>query len=76
MEEKTTNLKGEMNMFVMVDQDECLGCGSCEAVAPEVFEMNGDGKAEAPNEVTDAQKDSVEEAMSMCPVNCIHWEEE
>ena len=62
-------------MYVLVDQDKCLGCGSCEAVAPEVFEMNGDGKAEAPNEVTDAQKDAVEEAMSMCPVSCISWDE-
>lgn len=64
-----------MSMYVLVEQDECLGCGSCEAVAPDVFSMNGDGKAEAPNEITEEQKAAVEEAISICPVSCISWDE-
>lgn len=63
-------------MWIMVDQDTCLGCGSCEAVAPEIFSLNGDGKAEALNEVTEDQKAAAEEAMGICPVSCIAWDEE
>ncbi|MFM9413973.1 ferredoxin [Peptococcus simiae] len=63
-------------MWLMVDQDACLGCASCEAVAPEIFSMNADGKAEALNEVTEDQKATAQEAIDICPVSCISWDEE
>lgn len=63
-------------MYVMIDQDECIGCGSCEAVCPDVFRLNDDGKAEAYTEATDELKAGAEEAMSICPVKCISWDEE
>lgn len=64
-----------MAMYAMVEQDACLGCGSCEAVAPEVFRMNDEGLAEAYAEVTEDLKPAVEEAMGMCPGSCIKWDE-
>ncbi len=64
-----------MAMYAMVEQDACLGCGSCEAVAPDVFRMNDEGLAEAYAEVTDDLKGAVEEAMEMCPGSCIKWDE-
>ncbi|MEA1901927.1 MAG: ferredoxin [Actinomycetota bacterium] len=30
-------------MKVWIDQDECMGAGTCEQVAPEVFEERADG---------------------------------
>ena len=30
-------------MKVWIDQDECMGAGTCEQVAPEVFEARADG---------------------------------
>lgn len=62
-------------MYAMVDENECIGCGSCEALAPEVFQINDDGKAEAYAEANDDNKASVEEAMEMCPMKCISWDE-
>ena len=32
-------------MLVKVDLDLCMGCSICEAVCPDVFEMNADNKA-------------------------------
>lgn len=62
-------------MYVMVEQADCIGCGSCEAVCPEVFRLNDDGLAEGYAEVTDALKASCEEAMDICPAKCISWDE-
>jgi len=30
----------------MVNQDLCIGCGTCEALCPSVFKLNQAGKAE------------------------------
>lgn len=47
--------------------DSCIGCGSCSALCPEVFEMSG---AVA---IVKAQKDlpCVKEAIEACPVEAI-----
>lgn len=61
-------------MDVTVDQVECVGCGACAEVAPEVFRMNDDDKSEVYGEVTNDNKKEVEEAMDICPVSAISWE--
>ncbi|NQV91933.1 ferredoxin, partial [Candidatus Woesearchaeota archaeon] len=45
----------------------------CTAVAPELFEMNDDGKAQEkkPSELTDQEKDKAKEAVEICPVQAI-----
>lgn len=63
-------------MYMVVEQSECIGCGSCEAVCPDVFRLNDEGKAEAYAEVTEALQASAEEAMNICPVNCISVDED
>lgn len=32
-------------MKVFIDRDECIGCGVCEALCPEVFKLLEDGKS-------------------------------
>jgi ferredoxin len=32
-------------MKIKIDKDKCLGCGTCVAMAPEVFEIGEDGKS-------------------------------
>ena len=32
-------------MKFTVDQETCIGCGMCKATAPDVFDLNEDGKA-------------------------------
>lgn len=63
-------------MVAFVDEELCIGCGQCEEICPEVFEI-GDEKAlvisdEIPGEVLDACYEVVE----TCPVNALILEEE
>ena len=58
-------------MRACVDQNLCIGCGLCVSAAPDVFEMNTDGKAIAFADTTEANKDSVQSAINGCPVSAI-----
>ena len=52
---------------IYIDKDKCIGCGTCEALCPDVFVMK-DGKA-----VVKAAKNMpcVKEAEDACPVDAI-----
>lgn len=57
-------------MEVIVHQDQCIGCGLCESICPEVFRMTDENVAEAyqqPERITD----EVQDAVDSCPVGCI-----
>ena len=58
-------------MRANVDQDLCIGCGLCVSIAPEVFEMNADGKAIAVADTTETNGASVQSAIDGCPVSAI-----
>ncbi len=60
---------------IKLDKETCIGCGACNAVAPELFEMNYDeGKAKVLKEnIEDNSK--AQEAVDTCPVQCIKIEE-
>lgn len=58
-------------MRACVDQGLCIGCGLCVSAAPDVFELNVDGKAVAVDDTTDANRDSVQSAIGDCPVSAI-----
>ncbi|AEJ61474.1 4Fe-4S ferredoxin iron-sulfur binding domain-containing protein [Spirochaeta thermophila DSM 6578] len=59
---------------VVIDRDECIGCGSCADACPDVFEMDDEGKARVilPE---GGDESCIDEAISICPVECIRWEE-
>lgn len=61
-------------MNVAVNQEECVGCGACAELAPEVFRMNDDEKSEVYGKVTPENKSEVQDAIDTCPVSCIAWE--
>lgn len=64
-----------MGRRVYVDEEECIGCGSCEEICPDVFVLNEETeKAEVINP-EGGPEDLIEEAMEACPVECIHWED-
>lgn len=64
-------------MKVKVIENICIGCGSCQALAPEVFEINDNGVAEAKQTIVDDElKDLVNEAKDNCPTGAIDVEEE
>ena len=63
-----------MARVVYVDEDECIGCESCVEIAPDVFTFNETtGKASVVN-TEGAPEDVIQEAIDICPTQCIHWE--
>jgi len=58
-------------MKLRVDKEKCIGCGSCAAMFPDVFEVKGD-KAEVKKEHIDEK--SAKEAIELCPVQAIKKE--
>jgi len=57
-----------------VNKDECTECGVCTDTLPTVFRMDDNNKAEAfdPNGASEVE---IQEAMDLCPVACIIWQE-
>lgn len=59
-------------MNASVDEN-CIGCGACVSICPEVFRMNDEGLAEAyVNPVPSDVEESAQEAADGCPVDAIH----
>ncbi|RJX19492.1 MAG: ferredoxin [Ammonifex sp.] len=60
-------------MRVEVDQDLCIGCGTCVDLCPEVFEwVETEEKAKAVgDEVPDGLKGACREATESCPTDAI-----
>ncbi|MEA2088989.1 MAG: ferredoxin [Patescibacteria group bacterium] len=56
--------------MLRINKDICIGCGTCESLCPEVFEMNDADKAKvkpkAPNGIS-----CIQEAIDSCPVQAI-----
>ncbi len=62
-------------MKVRVDEDSCVGDGSCAEVCPEVFEMQGDLAVVKCDPVPEGVEDLCREAADGCPVEAIIIEE-
>lgn len=62
-------------MKAKVNKDQCIGCGACQAIVPDVFEIEDDGLACTKGEVTDENKDDVIDASESCPTGAIKVEE-
>jgi ferredoxin len=60
---------------VYIDEDECIGCGTCEEICPEVFKLNEKTEKAEVIDPAGSSEDKIEEAIEACPVECIHWEE-
>ncbi len=62
-------------MKVKVDKDLCIGCGACQALVPDVFEIGDDGLAEVKvSEVNDNLKEDTTDAIDNCPTQAISEE--
>ena len=64
-----------MAKSVYVDQEECIGCGNCVDSCPDVFAMTDDSVAEVASNYS-ASEEEIQEAIDICPVECIHWEDQ
>jgi ferredoxin len=55
--------------------ENCIGCGLCASICPEVFSMTDEGVAIAIDaDVPEDALDSAAEAMDSCPVGAIEEE--
>ncbi len=59
-------------MKVKVNQDACIGCGACQAICEDVFEINDEGLSTVKVEtVSDDLKEDVVDAIESCPTAAI-----
>lgn len=60
----------EVIMAVKIDQEACIGCGVCEGMYPDLFEIGPDGKAKVKS-VDSYDEGLASDVASQCPVNAI-----
>ena len=62
-------------MKLKVDKDICIGCGACQAICPDVFEIDDDGLAVSiVEEVNEDIREDAIDAKEGCPVDAIKEE--
>ncbi len=61
---------------IIIDDELCIGCGACEGLAPDHFELKEDGKAHVKKQYSEEDKDIIEEAKDGCPAGAIEIKEE
>lgn len=63
-------------MKVKVNEDACIGCGACCAIADSIFEIGDNGLSEVKKEeVQEDEKQAVRDASEACPTGAIKVEE-
>ena len=65
-----------MSGIPYIVSEDCLACGACVDVCPEVFQLNESlGYAQVVHPDSAAAK-KIQEAVDICPVHCILWDED
>jgi ferredoxin len=59
----------------LVELSDCISCGVCAEVSPEVFRLNDAGYIEIA-ELETYPEYEVNEAIKYCPTDCINWIED
>jgi len=76
--EKVQEPKKQPNLFVDVDKSRCIGCCSCEVIAPDVFEINKESKSNPKSTVINQKGAGVNKIMNAaetCPTKAISVED-
>ncbi len=60
---------------VIVDMNLCQSHGNCVLASPEVFELGDDDVLRWQEEVDDAKRAELEEAVNVCPMTAIRLED-
>ncbi|HHW69257.1 MAG TPA: ferredoxin [Tenericutes bacterium] len=62
---------------VKVSKDLCIGCGACQAICPDVFEIQDDGLATVyVDEIPEELESDVTDAAEGCPTGAIFIDDE
>lgn len=63
-------------MKVVVNRDNCIGCGACESIEPSVFQLDDEGISVVVEEnVANANEESINDAVESCPTSAIEKSE-
>lgn len=64
-------------MKVVVNRDNCIGCGACEAICPEVFQLDDEGiSCCVCEDFSKIDENSLNDAVEGCPTSAISKENE
>jgi ferredoxin len=66
--------KSLMAKIPYVEENDCISCGLCAEICPEVFRLNDQDLSQVYNPAG-ASEEKIQEAIDSCPVQCIRWEE-
>lgn len=58
-------------MKILIDKEKCIGCGACEAIAPEIFKMKGDKAVVVKQAKSKAEENKAKESSDSCPTQAI-----
>jgi ferredoxin len=64
----------ETQMIPAIDMSECTKCGSCLEVCPAVFQRNREIDYIELIDHLEYPEEDVQQAMAICPADCITWE--
>ena len=59
---------------VVIVEADCTACGSCVEACPEVFSLEDGADAAKVIKPTGGPEDKIQEAIDICPTQCINWE--
>ncbi|MGI6472554.1 MAG: ferredoxin [Candidatus Methanomethylophilaceae archaeon] len=61
-------------MIVIIDEDECIGCGRCEEECPVIFELDMESVSRVKRQPEENEEECVQSAVDACPVAAISTE--
>jgi ferredoxin len=64
-----------MHKVPVIDIGRCTKCESCLEICPAIFIRNNETGLIEVAELPEYPEDGVQEGISMCPTDCITWEE-
>ena len=64
-----------MTLKIYVDMDKCQHYGQCVFDAPNIFRLNADDKLEYEATADDSERDNIQLAIDICPMQAIKFVE-
>ena len=65
-------------MKVVINQGNCIGCGACESICPEMFQINDEGFSTVIGKEEDFtnHEEEIRDAVDSCPTGAIELDNE